>query len=85
MGIDQKGLDEIDRRILTSLVDKYNDGPVGLDTLGVSISEDARTIEEVYEPFLIKEVFIQRTPRGRIALAKTYKYLGKPNLNQTFI
>ena len=85
MGIDQAGLDEIDRRILTSLVDKYNGGPVGLDTLGVSISEDSRTIEEVYEPFLIKEGFIQRTPRGRIALDKTYKYLGKPNLNQTFI
>lgn len=85
MGIDQSGLDEIDRRILNSLVDKYNGGPVGLDTLGVSISEDARTIEEVYEPFLIKEGFIQRTPRGRIALNKTYKYLGKPNKQKTII
>ncbi len=78
MGVDKSGLDDIDRRILNSLVDKYNGGPVGLETLGVSISEDARTIEEVYEPFLIKEGFIQRTPRGRIALDKTFKYLGKP-------
>ena len=85
MGIDETGLDEIDRRILISIVDKYNGGPVGLDTLGVSISEDGKTIEEVYEPFLIKEGFLQRTPRGRIALEKTYKYLGKPNLNQTII
>ena len=85
MGIDKSGLDDIDRRILNSLVDKYNGGPVGLDTLGVSISEDARTIEEVYEPFLIKEGFIQRTPRGRIALDKTFKYLGKPGNKHTFI
>ena len=85
MGIDKSGLDDIDRRILNSLVDKYNGGPVGLDTLGVSISEDARTIEEVYEPFLIKEGFIQRTPRGRIALDKTFKYLGKSGNQQTFI
>ena len=82
MGIDKSGLDDIDRRILNSLVDKYHGGPVGLDTLGVSISEDAKTIEEVYEPFLIKEGFIQRTPRGRIALNKTFKYLGKPGINK---
>tara|TARA_B100001029_G_C15059011_1_gene456795 strand:+ start:1431 stop:2462 length:1032 start_codon:yes stop_codon:yes gene_type:complete len=84
MGIDKFGLDDIDRRILNSIVDKYNGGPVGLDTLGVSISEDARTIEEVYEPFLIKEGFIQRTPRGRIALEKTFKYLGKPGKTHLF-
>ena len=78
MGIDESGLDGVDRRILVSLVEKYKGGPVGLDTLGVSISEDAKTIEEVYEPFLIKQGFIQRTPRGRIALDKTYEYLKKP-------
>ena len=78
MGIDESGLDGVDRRILASLVEKYKGGPVGLDTLGVSISEDAKTIEEVYEPFLIKQGFIQRTPRGRIALDKTYEYLKKP-------
>ena len=75
MGIDDIGLDELDRRILNALVKNYKGGPVGLDTLGVSISEDARTIEEVYEPFLIKEGFIQRTPRGRIALERAYTYL----------
>ena len=75
MGIDETGLDEMDRLILTALIEKYNGGPVGVETLGVAISEDSRTIEEVYEPYLIKEGFIQRTPRGRIALDKTYKYL----------
>ena len=71
----------MDRRILFSIIEKFNGGPVGLDSLGVSISEDARTIEEVYEPYLIKEGFIQRTSRGRKALDKTFNYLGvkKPN------
>ena len=77
MGIDEEGLDEMDRQILTSIIDNYDGGPVGIDTLGVAISEDARTLEEVYEPYLIKKGFIQRTPRGRIALEKTYKYLNK--------
>ena len=83
--IDENGLDEMDRRILSSLIEKFNGGPVGLESLGVAISEDAKTIEEVYEPYLIKEGFIQRTSRGRIALDKTYKYLGlkNPNNNQT--
>ena len=75
LGIDSIGLDDMDRRILKALVLKFNGGPVGLDSLGVAISEDARTIEEVYEPFLIKEGFIQRTPRGRQAMDKTFKYL----------
>jgi Holliday junction DNA helicase RuvB len=65
----------MDRRILTALVTKFNGGPVGLESLGVAISEDARTIEEVYEPYLIKEGFIQRTSRGRKALDKTFTYL----------
>jgi Holliday junction DNA helicase RuvB len=75
LGIDDEGLDDMDRRILNALVTKFNGGPVGLESLGVAISEDARTIEEVYEPFLIKEGFIQRTSRGRQALEKTFKYL----------
>ncbi len=75
LGIDETGLDEMDRRILDALVNKFSGGPVGLESLGVAISEDARTIEEVYEPYLIKEGFIQRTPRGRIALDKTYSHL----------
>ncbi|MAV59636.1 MAG: Holliday junction branch migration DNA helicase RuvB [Candidatus Marinimicrobia bacterium] len=81
MGIDEMGLDEMDRQILNSIIDNYNGGPVGIETLGVAISEDAKTIEEVYEPFLIKEGFIQRTPRGRVALEKTYKYLNKEFIN----
>jgi len=75
LGIDEQGLDDMDRRILAALVEKFNGGPVGLESLGVAISEDARTIEEVYEPYLIKEGFIQRTSRGRKALDKTYTYL----------
>ena len=88
MGIDDEGLDEMDRQILISIVDNYKGGPVGIETLGVAISEDARTLEEVYEPYLIKKGFIQRTPRGRVALEKTYKYLNKPmqsNNQQKFI
>ena len=83
LGIDNNGLDDMDRRILTALVKKFNGGPVGLDSLGVAISEDARTIEEVYEPYLIKEGFIQRTSRGRKALDKTFLYLDveKPDNN----
>ena len=83
--IDDNGLDEMDRRILLSMIEKFDGGPVGLESLGVAISEDAKTIEEVYEPYLIKEGFIQRTSRGRIALDKTYKYLNinNPNNKQT--
>ncbi len=75
LGIDDNGLDEMDRKILSALVKQFNGGPVGLDSLGVAISEDARTIEEVYEPYLIKEGFLQRTPRGRKALPKAYEHL----------
>ena len=75
LGIDEQGLDDMDRRILTALVEKFNGGPVGLESLGVAISEDARTIGEVYEPYLIKEGFVQRTSRGRKALEKTFTYL----------
>tara|TARA_B100000945_G_scaffold320869_1_gene332498 strand:- start:1916 stop:2959 length:1044 start_codon:yes stop_codon:yes gene_type:complete len=75
LGIDSSGLDDMDRRILETLVKKFNGGPVGVESLGVAISEDARTIEEVYEPYLIKEGFIMRTARGRKALEKTFKYL----------
>ena len=85
--IDKNGLDEMDRSILSALIKKFNGGPVGLESLGVAISEDAKTIGEVYEPYLIKEGFIQRTSRGRIALDKSYKYLDiiNPNNNQADI
>lgn len=77
LGIDDTGLDEMDRRILTTLIDKFEGGPVGISSLAVAIGEDSTTIEDVYEPFLIKEGFLQRTSRGRIAQKKAFKLLGK--------
>ena len=77
LNIDLKGLDEMDNKILTAIVLKFGGGPVGLTTIATAVSEDAGTIEEVYEPFLIKEGFIKRTPRGREATAFAYKHLGK--------
>ena len=77
LGIDKFGLDSMDRTILDTLIDKFNGGPVGLNSLAVAVSEDISTIEDVYEPFLIKEGFIQRTSRGRIAQEKSYSHLGK--------
>lgn len=76
LDVDQNGLDEMDIRILKAIIENYKGGPVGLGTLGVAVGEDKGTIEEVYEPFLIKEGFMQRTPKGRVATAKAYKYLG---------
>ncbi len=77
MGIDSHGLDDMDRRILEILIDQFNGGPVGVSSLSVAVSEDATTIEDVYEPYLIKKGFIQRTSRGRIAQEKAYKLLNK--------
>tara|TARA_Y100000748_G_scaffold193946_2_gene162432 strand:- start:12451 stop:13473 length:1023 start_codon:yes stop_codon:yes gene_type:complete len=77
LGIDEYGLDTMDRMILETLIDKFNGGPVGLSSLAVAVSEDVSTVEDVYEPYLIKEGFIQRTSRGRIAQEKSYKHLGK--------
>ncbi len=76
MEIDELGLDFIDRKILNSIIHKFSGGPVGLDTLAATISEDASTIEDVYEPYLLQLGFIARTPRGRIALEPAYKHLG---------
>ena len=77
IGIDINGLDDMDRRILNAIIDKFSGGPVGVESLSVAISEDPITIEEVYEPYLIKEGYIQRTTRGRIALDKAYQYCKK--------
>ena len=77
LGIDEFGLDEMDRTILMALIDKFDGGPVGVNSLSVAVSEDASTIEDVYEPYLIKQGFIQRTNRGRIAQEKCYEHLGK--------
>jgi Holliday junction DNA helicase RuvB len=75
--VDEYGLDEMDKDILLTIIDKYNGGPVGLNTLAVAVNEDAGTIEEVYEPFLIQQGFIQRTPRGREATLLAYKHFGR--------
>lgn len=80
LNIDRHGLDEIDNRILLTVIDKFNGGPVGLTTIATAIGEDSGTVEEVYEPFLIKEGFLKRTPRGREVTELAYKHLGR-NIN----
>lgn len=75
--VDKYGLDEMDNRILRSIIDKFNGGPVGLTTIATAIGENAGTLEEVYEPYLIQEGFLIRTPRGRKVTEKAYKHLGK--------
>lgn len=77
LNVDAHGLDEMDNKILTTIIDKFKGGPVGLSTLATAVSESGETIEEVYEPFLIQEGFIMRTPRGREVTEKAYKHLGK--------
>lgn len=77
LNIDEYGLDEMDNRILYCIIDKFKGGPVGISTIATAVGEDAGTIEEVYEPFLIKEGFIKRTPRGREATELAYKHLGR--------
>ena len=78
LDVDKYGLDHIDRTILLTMIEKFQGGPVGLDTLSASISEDAGTLEDVYEPYLLKSGFIQRTPRGRVATDLAYTHLGIP-------
>ncbi|HLW40941.1 MAG TPA: Holliday junction branch migration DNA helicase RuvB [Flavobacterium sp.] len=80
LNVDQYGLDEMDNKILSTIIEKFKGGPVGLSTLATAVSENAETIEEVYEPFLIQEGFIYRTPRGREATEKAYKHLGVASL-----
>ena len=76
IGIDQNGLEAMDRKILKNLITNYNGGPTGGKSLAISINEDLQTIEDVYEPYLIKEGFIERTSRGRIATKKAYALFG---------
>lgn len=76
LDVDKEGLDQIDRELLLTIVNKFAGGPVGLDTLAASVGEDAGTIEDVYEPYLLKNGFIQRTPKGRIVTEKAYIHLG---------
>jgi Holliday junction DNA helicase RuvB len=77
LNIDEKGLDEMDNKILTVIIDKFSGGPVGLNNIGTAIGEDPGTIEDVYEPFLIKEGFLKRTPRGREVTSLAYIHLGR--------
>jgi Holliday junction DNA helicase RuvB len=77
LNIDQHGLDEMDNRILSVIIDKFNGGPVGLNTISTAVGEESGTIEEVYEPFLIKEGYLKRTPRGREATEHAYRHLGR--------
>ncbi|REH00198.1 Holliday junction branch migration DNA helicase RuvB [Flavobacterium aquicola] len=81
LNVDAHGLDEMDNKILNTIIDKFKGGPVGLTTLATAVSESSETIEEVYEPFLIQEGFIMRTPRGREVTEKAYKHLGKIKTN----
>jgi Holliday junction DNA helicase RuvB len=81
LNVDAHGLDEMDNKILNTIIDKFKGGPVGLSTLATAVSESSETIEEVYEPFLIQEGFIMRTPRGREVTEKAYKHLGKVKSN----
>lgn len=75
MDVDESGLDQMDRKLLSVLIEQYGGGPAGLKTLAVACSEDVRTIEDIYEPFLIQSGFLKRTPRGRMATAKAYRHL----------
>lgn len=77
LNVDENGFDEMDNRILSCIVEKFAGGPVGLNTIATAVSEDSGTIEEVYEPYLIQEGFLKRTPRGREATPKAFKHLGK--------
>jgi Holliday junction DNA helicase RuvB len=77
LNIDTYGLDEIDNKLLNLIIDKFNGGPVGLSTIATALGEDAGTVEDVYEPYLIKEGFLKRTPRGREVTELAYKHLGK--------
>jgi holliday junction DNA helicase RuvB len=76
--VDPIGLDEIDHKILHTIIDKFNGGPVGLETIAASISEEADTIMDVYEPYLLQLAFLDRTPRGRVATERAYQHLGRP-------
>tara|TARA_Y100000389_G_scaffold147619_1_gene146501 strand:- start:57 stop:689 length:633 start_codon:yes stop_codon:yes gene_type:complete len=82
LNVDAHGLDEMDNKILTTLIDKFKGGPVGITTLATAVSENGETIEEVYEPFLIQEGFLVRTPRGREVTELAYRHLGRIKDNQ---
>jgi holliday junction DNA helicase RuvB len=76
--VDSAGLDRMDRKIIMAIMDKFSGGPVGLDTISVAVSEERDSVEDVYEPFLIKAGFLARTPRGRVLTQAAYEHFGKP-------
>ena len=78
LDIDESGFDEMDRRLLLTIIDRFGGGPVGLDTVSASVGEDPSTIDSVVEPFLIKEGYLARTPRGRVATAKAFEHFKRP-------
>lgn len=82
LDVDKSGLDHLDRNILLTMIEKFQGGPVGLDTLAASLAEDSGTLEDVYEPYLLKNGFIQRTPRGRVVTEKAYGHLGVPYIEK---
>ena len=83
LNVDEHGLDDMDNRILNTIIDKFKGGPVGVKTIATAVGEDAGTIEEVYEPFLIQEGYLMRTPRGRECTDLAYKHLGKTRISKT--
>ena len=76
LDVDQYGLDDMDARILKAIIEKFDGGPVGISTIAAAVGEDGGTIEEVYEPFLVQNGFLQRTPRGRMATSQAYRHFG---------
>ena len=80
--VDEFGLDEMDNRILSTIINKFKGGPVGINTIATAVGEEQGTLGEVYEPFLIQEGFLQRTPRGREATLKAYQHLGRTAPNK---
>ena len=79
--VDQKGFDQMDRKLLLTVIEKFNGGPVGLESISAAMGEEKITIEDVYEPYLIQEGYLQRTARGRIACAKAYEHFGLKAVN----
>jgi len=77
LDVDSRGLDEMDKKILKVMLEKFNGGPVGINTLAIAIGENGETLEEIYEPYLIQEGLLQRTPRGRVVTELTYRHFGK--------
>ena len=82
LNVDEHGLDDMDNKILNTIIEKFKGGPVGVNTIATAVGEDPGTIEEVYEPFLIQEGYLMRTPRGRECTDLAYKHLGKTRISK---